>query len=91
MNGYSADITYKTTINNKQILRTKRVTSDRCSNMGIFLTLINQKMEVAYEKDDIENCDLLLSRKEYKEYRITPPREVVHLIDALVAGCSDYE
>lgn len=69
MNGYSANITYKTTINNKEISRTKRLTSDRCSDMRIFLTLMNQKMEVVYEKDDIENCDLLVSRKEYQEYR----------------------
>jgi len=91
MNGYSADITYKTTINNKEISRTKRLTSDRCSDMRIFLTLMNQKMEVVYEKDDIENCDLLVSRKEYQEYKIMPPREVARIIDALVAGCSNYE
>ena len=91
MNGYSADITYKTTINNKEISRTKRLTSDRCSNMRIFLTLMNQKMEVVYEKDDIENCDLLVSRKEYQEYKIMPPREFAPIIDALVAGCSNYE
>jgi hypothetical protein len=91
MNGYSADITYMATINNKEISRTKRLTSDRCSDMRIFLTLMNQKMEVVYEKDDIENCDLLVSRKEYQEYKIMPPREVAHIIDALVAGCSNYE
>jgi len=53
-------------------------------------TLMNQKMEVAYEKDNIENCDLLLSRQEYKEYEIIPPREIIPLLDALIAGCSDY-
>ncbi|OQP43327.1 hypothetical protein A4D02_35870 [Niastella koreensis] len=58
--------------------------------MRIFLTLMNQKMEVAYEKENIENCDLLLSRQEYKEYGIIPPREIVPLLDSLIAGCSDY-
>jgi hypothetical protein len=91
LNGYSADITYKTTINNKEISRTKRLTSDRCSDMRIFMTLMNQKMEVVYEMDDIENCDLLVSRKEYQEYKIMPPREVARIIDALVAGCNNYE
>jgi hypothetical protein len=91
MNGYSADITYKTTINNKEISRTKRLTSDGCSDMRIFMTLMNQKMEVVYQMDDIENCDLLVSWKEYQEYKILPSREVARIIDALVVGCNNYE
>jgi len=49
------------------------------------------RIQVVYERDNIENCDLLVSRKEYQEYNIMPPREVVPLLDALVAGCDDYE
>lgn len=59
--------------------------------MRIFLTLMNKQMEVVYERDNIENCDLLVSRKEYQEYKIMPPREVVPLLDALVVGCVDYD
>jgi hypothetical protein len=91
MNGYSADITYKAVINEKEIVRRKRVTSDVCKNMGFFLMMMNRKMQVVYEKNDIENCDLLLSRKEYREYKISPSHEVVPLLDALMAVCSDYE
>lgn len=91
MTGHSAEISYKAQMNGKEIIRTKRVASDKCSNMAKFFILMNRSMDVVYEKNDPDNCELLLTRKEYKEYKLMPPRDILNIIDDLEIACGDYK
>jgi hypothetical protein len=91
MNGHSFDITYKAQINGKEIIRSKNITCDKRLGLGILNILMRRKMDVVYEKNDPGNCELLLSRAAYKEYKLITPKEIVFVIDALEASCGVAE
>lgn len=86
MNGHSADITYKVTIDGKKITRSKNIGFSTKAPLLMHQIFNRVPMDVVYEKGDPENCDLLLRRSDYKEYKLTPSRDVVYMLDALEAA-----
>ena len=48
-------------------------------------------MDVVYEKNDPENCEILLSRNSYKEYNILPPKDILPVLEALETACGAIE
>ena len=85
MNGsQGADITYKIKINGRDIVTTTKINHEKSCLLFI---LINKQMDVVYEKDDPGNCEILLSRNSYKEYNLLPPKDILHVLEALETAC----
>jgi preprotein translocase subunit YajC len=82
MNGSRVvEITYKIQVDGKDITGVSKV---KC---GSWVMLpVNIKMDVVYEKDNPENCELLLSRSAYKTYNLQPPKEILSIIEILEAS-----
>jgi hypothetical protein len=91
MNGHSLDITYKVNVDGKEITRSKNIGFEKKGGLGIYNILNRRPIDVVYEKGDPENCDLLLRRSDYKEYKLIPSRQVVYMLDALEAACGIIE
>jgi hypothetical protein len=81
---HSADVTFKIQVNGKEISRTTRIT---CEKSNIMFMLMNKKMDVVYEKDDPENCELLLTRNSYREYKLLPSGDVLRVLEELEISC----
>jgi hypothetical protein len=77
------DVTFKIKINGKDITRITKITC--AGSMGFFL--YNKNMDVVYEKENPENCQMLLSRKDYQEHNLLPAAEVLHVLEALEMAC----
>ena len=91
MNGHSLDITYKVNIDGKEITRSKNFGFEKKGGLEIYNILYRRPIDVVYEKGDPENCDLLLHRSDYKEYKLIPSRQAVYMLDALEVACGVIE
>ena len=49
--------------------------------------LVNKNMDVVYEKGDPENCEILLTRNSYMEYKMLPSKGVLQILKALEVTC----
>jgi hypothetical protein len=49
--------------------------------------LIGKKLDVVYEKDDPDNCKMLLNKFDYKEFRLIPSKEAVRILDLIETTC----
>jgi hypothetical protein len=84
MNGSTnMDVTFIIQIDGKDFTRTTRITCP--GSAGFFL--YNKTMDVVYEKGNPENCQMLLSRKDYHQYNLLPPKDILHVLEELEAAC----
>jgi hypothetical protein len=81
---HAADITYMIQVDGKDIIRTTRIT---CEKSNILFMLMNKQMDVVYEKKNPENCELLLNRNSYREYKLFPSKDVLRSLEALEITC----
>jgi hypothetical protein len=81
---HAADITYVIQVNGKDITRTTRIT---CEKSNLLFTLMNKQMDVVYEKNNPKNCELLLKRSSYREYKLLPSKDVLRILEALENTC----
>jgi hypothetical protein len=91
MNGHSIDLTYLMKVDGRNITRSKHVRCDKNPGLNVYEILKGRPLDVACEKGNPENCDLLLRRSDYEEYKLTPSREMVYMLDALEAACWNIE
>jgi hypothetical protein len=81
---HAADITYMIKIDGKDIIRTTRIT---CEKSNILFMLMNKQMDVVYEKNNPENCELLLNRSSYREYKLLLSKDVLQVLEAMKVTC----
>jgi hypothetical protein len=81
---HAADITFLIQVNGKDITHTARIT---CEKSNILFMLMDKAMDVVYEKDNPENCELLLTRKSYSEYKLLASKDVLRVIESLEMTC----
>jgi hypothetical protein len=77
------DVTFTIQIDGKDITRTTRITC--AGSAGFFL--FNKTMDVVYEKGNQENCQMLLSREDYRQYKLLPSKDVLHVLEELETAC----
>jgi hypothetical protein len=88
MNGSTnLEVTFTIQIDGKDITRTTRITC--AGSAGFFL--FNKTMDVVYEKGNQENCQMLLSREDYQQCKLLPPKDVLHVLEVLEAACGKME
>lgn len=83
MNGSRVvEITYKIQVDGKDITRVSKM---KCADWVILP--LNMKLDVVYEKDNPENCELLLSWSAYNTYNLKPSNEIVNVLLTIGSSC----
>jgi len=80
---------YRFSVNGQMFYGNSGLPCDRAKRINFQSWINGKKVQVVYEKSKPDNCDVLLSREDYKQYSVEIPTEYnmqIKMIDSLCAG-----